>query len=318
MPRSFAHRRKPSGNLLVRALAIVAAAGFAFLPPIHAAPSKTKKGSSDHEKKTGKVAEVEKKGKVSTIKVEEADGESFDVSVAAKTKFIVNGKGDSGFFKYPGAFVSSNSVFTANNQFFGKKFTIHLGKEPAAMFEPEPDNPEVYHIAGEIVKCDETSFTINASGTVQKVNFEQGGDLTVDIESTDPEHAVAGSAIEVEGMTKSGKFVPLNIVVTLDKPLVAEDVMAASEKKPAGKTKTASSSSKTAKKAPKTVKGDKGDKGDAGDKEEMADKGDENPAGESIKPASDPFDVLKKDPKKKTPAKAKPKKPVDPDAESNN
>jgi hypothetical protein len=308
MPRSITHRRRLSSNPIAWGLAIVASTAFAFLPAVDAAQSKSKKGSADHEKKTGKVAEVEKKGKACTIKVAEADGETFDLNVAAKTRFVVNGKGDSGFFKYPRAFVSSKSVFlnSANGQFFGKKFTIHLGKEPAAMFEPEENNPEVYHIAGEIVNCDASSFTINSNGTVQKVNFEQGADETVDIESTDPDHALVGSEVEVEGTTKGGKFIPLNIVVTLDKPLVADEVMAASEKKP-GKAKP---TSKTPKKTAKT------DKGDAGDKEDTAENGDENPAGKPLQPASDPFEVKKKDPKKKTPAKAKPKKPVDPDSDS--
>jgi len=307
MPRSFFDRRNQSGHLALWGLAVVAAAGIVFFPTIISAQAKSKKGSADAEKKKGKVAEVEKKGKTSTIKVAESDGETFDVTVAGKTKFIVKGKGDSGFFKYPKAHVSSKSVFISNNQFFGKNFTIYLGNAPAPLFEPEPDEPTVYHIAGTIMDCDESSFTINADGNVQKITFEQG-DETVTIESTEPEHAVVGSDIVVEGTTRNGKFLPTNVVVTLDKPLVAEEFLSASDKKPAAKTKSASTS-KTSKKPAKT------DKGDKGDKEEMADKGDENPAGEPIKSSSDPFGVLKKDAKdtkKKTPAtKPKAKKPAD-------
>jgi hypothetical protein len=309
MPRSSFDRRNLSGHPVAWGLTIVAVAAFACLPAIAPAQGKSKKGSADHEKKTGKVAEVEKKGKTATIKVEESDGETFDVPVTTRTKFIVNGKGDAGFFKHPRAFVSSKSVFTANNQFFGKNFTIHIGNPPNAQFEPEPDNPEVYHIAGAIVDCDETSFTINADGSTYKVNFEQGGDLTVAIESTEPEHAVKGSDVAVEGSTRNGKFIATSVVVTLDKPLVADEVFA---DKKTGKTKSAAAS-KTSKKPAKT------DKGDKGDKEESADKGDDTPAGEPFKPGNnDPFDVRKKDSKKKAPAKPKVKKPVNPDADADN
>ena len=304
MPRTISNRQTQSGHLAVWGLAVVMAAGYLVLPTIAWAQGKSKKGSAEHEKKSGKVAEVEKKGKTSTIKVTEADGETFDVTVTSKTKFVVNGKGDAGFFKHPRAFVSSNSVFTSNRQFFGKKFTIHLGNAPTAMFEPDPDNAEVYHIAGAIVDCDESSFTINTGDGMQKINFEQGADLSVAIESTEPEHAVVGSEVAVEGTTHKGKFLPINVVVTLDKPLVADEVFSASDKKPSGKK--SASAAKTTRKPAKTEKGDKGDK------EEMTENGDENPAGEPIKPGSDPFGVLKNNTKKKPPAsKSKAKKPVD-------
>ncbi len=146
------------------------------------------------------------------------------------------------------------------------------------------------------------------------VNFEQGADLDVSVESTDPKHAAVGSAVEVEGMTRSGKFFPTAVVVTADKPMVADDVFAGNEKKSA-KTKSSTAgktASKTAKKPAKT------DKADKGDDEEMADKGDDPAAKpDPFKTTSDPFDTKKlKDTKKKTTAKPRVKKPpVDPDSD---
>jgi hypothetical protein len=243
------------------------------------------------------------------LTVEEADGEKLKVDVTSKMKFMVRGTGDTGFLKHPKAVVSSDSVFSANRQFFGKKFTVHLGNSPAALFEQDENNAEVYHIAGPIVDCDETSFAINVSGEPYKVNFEQGAELSVAIESTDPDHASVGSPVEVEGTTRGGKFHAISVVVNLERPLVADEVFAAGDKKGA-KSKT-TAASKTAKKPAKT--------GDKGDNEDMAEKGDDAPAADPLKPGSgaDPFGVLnKKDPKKKpAPVKPKPKKPAeDPDA----
>src|SRR5262249_21755096 len=143
----------------------------------------------------------------------------------------------------------------------GKNFTVHLGNAPAAIFEQDEDKADVYHIAGPIVDCDETSFAINVGGEPYKVNLEQGADLSVAIESTDPDHASVGSPVEVEGTTRGGKFHATSVVVNLERPLVADEVFSADKKGAKSKTTAAS---KTAKKPAKT--GEKGDKEDAPEK----------------------------------------------------
>jgi len=307
MSRSCVRRWNQFGQLVVRhwtarGLAAAALAGFILLPSLAvaqgkstAAQGKSKKTAIEPEKKTGKIADVEKKGRASTLTIEEADGEKFDVMVTGKMKFVVNAKGDTEFFKHPRTFVSSDSIVYSNNKFFGKKFTVHLGNTPAAVVEPDPDNAEVYNIAGPIVDSDETSFTITANGSPYKVNFEQGAAVDVAVESTEPEHAAVGSAIEVEGNSRGGKFHPTSVVVTLEKPLVAEEVFAA-EKKP-GK-KSAKATKKSTKIGDKTAKDDKGDAAEKTD----------DPSGEPLKPASDPFGVLDKKDAKKKPSGTKPKK----------
>src|SRR5437660_8668701 len=147
MSRAFLHRQTRFHHMAHWALAAALGAGCVFLPALASAQAK-KKAANDHEKKTGKVFEVEKKGKNAVLTVEEADGEKFKVDVTSKSKFMVRGTGDTGFLKHPKAVVSSDSVFAANRQFFGKKFTVHLGNSPAALFEQDQDNAEVYHIAG--------------------------------------------------------------------------------------------------------------------------------------------------------------------------
>jgi hypothetical protein len=269
-------------------------AAWLGLPTLVAAQaSKSKKAAPHAEKKTGKITKIDAKGKTSTLTVEEADGESFDVLVTTKMKnFLVKAKGDAGFLKHPHVVVSSDSVFTANMQFFGKKFTVHLGQAPEAVFENDPNNPEVYRVAGPIVDFDETSFTINVGGSPYKVNFEQGLAPEIAVESTEPEHAAVGAELEAEGKTRAGRFQADAIMITLDKPLSADDVFSKGDKK-GGKSKTAA----TTKGSKKPAKSDKTDTDKGGDATDPA----KPPA------TSDPFGVLPK------PAggKPKPKKPSD-------
>jgi hypothetical protein len=186
----------------------------------------------------------------------------------------------------------------ANGKYFGKKFIVHLGNPPAAVLEQDPKNAEVYHIAGPIVDSDEMSFTITANGDSCKVYFEQGAPLDVAVESTEPDHAAVGSAVEVEGNSRGGKFHATSVAVTLDKPLVADEVFA--------DKKSGKKSAKATKKTAKSEKGDKTAKGDSGDPADKADDTSADPA----KPTTDPFGVLDKDKKdaKKKPAGTKPKK----------
>jgi len=269
------------------------------------AQGKSKKAPAGSDKRNGKIAEIEKKGKTATLTIEEADGEKFPVHVTSRVKMMITGKGDAAFLKHPRTFVSSEKIFTANGQFFGKKFTVHLGNPPESRFEPEPDNPEVYHVAGSIVECDDAWLSLDVGGAVERVNFEQGAVVDVTVESTDPDHAAVGSEVEVEGITKGGKFTPTAVAVNLEKPLVADEVFSGHDKK-------GSKSKAAAKTAKKPAKGDKPDKDEKGDDEASSD---------PLKPSTPFSDLDKKDSKpskkKATSGKPKAKKPVD-EGEANN
>ncbi|MBS0262355.1 MAG: hypothetical protein JSS02_10430 [Planctomycetes bacterium] len=260
--------------------------------------NKAKKGTAE-EKKTGTIAKVEKKGKTAQITIEDGDGEKYDVQVTTKTNFVVHGVGDVSYFRHGAMFVSADNVLRnpANNYLSAKKFKIFLGgKGPGDAMEADPVNPDVYKIAGAVIDADDNGITVEAEGTHYQIAFE-GESPAVTFESTEPEHAVVGSTVEVEGVTKAGKFHPNSISVTLDKPLSANDAFASGDKK-APKSKA-----KTAKKTP--TKADRG-----GDK--PTEDGGENAKTNS----ADPFNVLgggeggdsKKDSKKGDKAKSTPKK----------
>jgi hypothetical protein len=300
MPCSRDAKRIPSGQWAKGLVAAASLAALLCLPTLVAAQaSKSKKPAPHAEKKTGKIAKVDAKGKTSTLTVEEADGETFDVLVTAKMKnFLIKGDGDSGFLKHRDVVVSSDSVVMSNMQLFGKKFTVHLGHAPEAVCEPDPKNPEVYRIAGPIIDGDETSFTIHVDGSPYKVSFEQGLAPEIAVESTEPEHAAVGAKIEAEGKSRAGRFQPDSILITLDKPLTSDDVFSKNDKK-AGKSKTAAAT----KGMKKSAKSDK----------DPAEKGDDTGTDPAKPPAtSDPFGVLNKDNKPKPGSgKPKPKKPSD-------
>lgn len=300
MRRAFAFQRNRYGLFIAAAALFLAA--WAAAPLSVSAQGKSKKPAAD-AKRSGKIAEVEKKGKSATLRVEESDGETFDVLIAPKTKFVVNGKGDAAFFKHPHLSASSESVVmnAGNNYLFGKKFTVYLGSnQPDPRFEKDAISPEVCHIAGPVVDADDESFTINVEGTPYKVNFEKGVAPDVSVVSTDPAHATVGSEIEVEGTTRAGKFHPSSVVVNLDRPMVEEEVFATEKGDKKGpKSKAAGSKGKTPKKArsDKTNQGDGGEGGISGDA----------PEGDPIKSGGDPFNVLTN---KKGKATKKSTKPV--------
>jgi len=307
MPRLNTRRWKWTGLVVLSGVALT---NYFCMPAGVLAQGTKSKKVADVERKTGTVSEVEKKGKACTLTIEESDGGKTDIMVTAKTNFVVKGRGDATFFKHSNVSVSAGDIVVnpGNKYLFGKKFVIHLGnKAPAERFEPDPMNPSVYQIAGPVVGCAEDSFTFEAGGATYTVNFEQGVVPEISVESTDPEHATVGAAVEVDGTTRAGRFHPTAIVVTLEKPMVADEVFA-NEKKSA-KSKHGASS----KMAKKTSKSDK-DKAD-----KTTDKGDDASNDEPLKTKSDPFGVTeKKDAKKGKAAPKKDKKPANNSGDSDN
>jgi|GEM_PF-2147370 len=308
MPRLNTDRRKCTGRVGLNGLVtwcVALAICTCLAAGAWAQASKSKKGPGN-EHKTGTISHVDKKGKAATLTIEESDGEKFDVMVSAKTNLMIKGRGDASFFKHSPVFVSSEKLVMSNNYLFGSEFTVHLGsKPPAENFSPNETNPNVYSIAGPVVDSAEDSFLVEVQGKQYKVGFEQGKVPEISVESTDPEHAAVGASVEVEGATKGGKFLPTSIAVTLDKPLVGDEVFSAGDKKNS-KSKAKTTSKKVANKSDKADKGDK-----AMDK-------DDQPAAANDpfkKESNDPFGVGGGDKKKKaTPAPKK--KPANNDSDN--
>jgi hypothetical protein len=294
---------RPGLRSIARLAAALGMAAYLLLPTnLSAQGAKAKKGN-EAEKITGKVTEVERKGKAATLTIEKEGGGTLEVPVTPRLALSVTGRGDASCLSTR-TWVSSEKLALANNELFGSRFTIHIGKAPAPQCGPDPAATDVFMISGQIVGIAPDGMTVNCGEAGnRRVMFEQGVPLDITINSTDADLIGEGARIEMEGMTRGGKFVPAKVTVNLDKSLTGEDLHPGSDKKAAAKAKQAA----TAKGAPK--KAAKGTKADEG-------------AGEPIDAGSDPFGVLgnsdskadakgaaKSPPDKKSPEKKAPAKP---------
>jgi len=225
-------------------LLAVATAGVLAAPASAVAQGGRAKKGPETEKITGKVAEIEKKGKAVTLTIDKEDGNKLEVLVTPKLKLEITGKGDTSFFQ-PKTWVSSESIIKTNNELFGRQFTVHLGVAPPPHVKADTTATDVYHVAGQVMASTEDSLTMNfgAAGT-KKVTFEEGASVEVTINANDPDLIVEGSEVEVEGVTRGTKFLPSRVAVTLEKPLTPEDIQAADKDKKGAKGKTAAKGGK--------------------------------------------------------------------------
>jgi hypothetical protein len=127
----------------------------------------------------------------------------------------------------------------SNGELFGRKFNVYAAEMiRPGLFSRDPKNQEVWHICGQVVAVDATSVTLNYGGSIKKINFEQGDELDVTVHTQDAHLVVEGSAVELEGNTRAGRFLTNRVAVTLDKPLTADDLAGPADRKEA-KTKSA-------------------------------------------------------------------------------
>ena len=272
-----------------RFLCLLLLAGLAGSPAAAFAQGAKGKKGAEAEKVTGKVTEVERKGKAATLTVEKDDGGTLEVAVTTKLPVLVTGKGDQSCIQ-PKAWVTSQQAVLANQELFAKSFTVYLGKAPPAHCGSDPMSMEVYQISGQVTAAGSEAFVLNCGdefGT-HRVSFEQGARIDVTVNSSEHDLIEAGNKIELEGMTRAGKFVPSKATVTVEKLLTGDDLFpdAKKAKKGAPAAKTAGTAKKTGKK----------------DEPE----GDAAAAGNS----GDPFGVLGNDAKKAPDKKAPDKKPA--------
>lgn len=276
------------GKLFPLVVAVVVAGGLFCTTNAAAQTSKSKKPANEPQKIPGKVVAHESKGKLTTLTIQKEGGDKQEIPVKPPLAFSVVGKGDVGFFR-PGVMVSATAVMS-NNQLFAKEYTVHIGSKPPVKVTRDPNADTVYQICGMVTAADEDSVTLNFGnqGGVQKVTLEKEA-LVITVRSIDPDLAVEGAAVEIEGLTRAGKFLPTVLTVTLAEPLKAEDVFPADPKAKGAEKKTAKAT------APKTSKTTKSK--------------DDAPAGDT----ADPFGLLKKKDDKGKPADKKEtdKKPTD-------
>lgn len=212
--------------------------------------AKGRKGT-EPDKIAGTVTEVERKGKTATLKIEKEDGGKLEVLVTPRMKFTVTGRGDSSLLQ-PKTIVSSERVVKSNDELFGHEFIVHIGAAPQFSLQRDADGGDWFHVCGQVLAADPKSMTLSfgpENGT-QRIAFEEGMPIAITVNSNDTELVTEGSKVELEGATRGAKFLPSRVMVTLEKPLTADDLQALThDKKSAKKGATAA---KGAKKTGKT------------------------------------------------------------------
>lgn len=207
--------------------------------------SKGRKTGPELEKVSGKIQELEFKGKTANLIVERADGgDPLEILVTPKLKLQISGTGDNSLLAAKQSIVA-RGAFESNKEWFSKRFEVYPGSAPpVAGVQPESEKGGAYVIGGTLLAHENGKLLINAGGKQVPVNFEQGGDPEIRVFSSQLELAKVGSSIEVEGSTRGGKFLPQKVSIQLADPLTPDDFVPRKPEKKAATAKTAAKSKK--------------------------------------------------------------------------
>lgn len=194
-------------------------------------------GETRADELTGTLVSATKAGRTAKLVVKTSDGE-IEVSATSRTPVVVKAKGDVGFLSAE-QFVTVEPQLS-NADYFGKQFTVHLGKgrKPRQVFEKAPKQAgrakNTYLVAGEIVSRQQDAdypefqtIIVSAAGKKAKIFLDKG--FQVQVVTNDVALAPAGSKVTLEGRKTRAKFVPSEIVISLAKPLSSEKLLAADE-----------------------------------------------------------------------------------------
>lgn len=210
--------------------------------------AKGKKAATGPETITGKIIDLERKGKSVNLTVEKSDGEKLVVLVNPQMQPTISARADASVL-LPRFVVASDSLVSSNMELFGKTFDVYPDESPPPHFERDSKTEGVYRICGQLVAIEPGAVTLNCGDATTKVNFEQGQTLEVTVRSQDTKWVEKGDAIELEGVTRGEKFVASRVAITLDRALTAADFADNKDKKTA-KGKAAPKPAKTPAKKP--------------------------------------------------------------------
>lgn len=193
--------------------------------------------------KTGRLLELDVKGRVTTLKIETTDGETYEVKVTPMLDFSIVGGGDAAFVK-PGMYLSARGVM-AQEKIFVQNLTIHVfpkGKRPPpGRFVKAQARPgeslALYELSGEIASVgpaedypDYTAVVLKVPGRNPPVWLEKN--FQVRVSSTDPAHASAGADLELAlRPVRGGKLFPVGVRIQREAPFTAEEVLKETDEK---------------------------------------------------------------------------------------
>lgn len=247
--------RQPGWLACVLTVGLLACSGH-----VAEAQGKAQRKGPEAEKISGKITQVEAKGKAATLTVAGDGGQTLEVLLTAKTRFSVSAPGELANIQ-PKMFLVAERAVESNNLLFARKFDLYVGGQtPPATIQRDPKSPEVFYIAGMVTGTDKEGVMLNVGGALKPIRFEQGGAPEIRVFTNQIELIKEGAEIEMEGNTRNGKFLPSNVVVSLEEPLSADELAGRKAKVPPKATaKSTPRGKKTAGGDPAATEGASGD-----------------------------------------------------------
>ncbi|MEZ6067259.1 MAG: hypothetical protein R3B90_16500 [Planctomycetaceae bacterium] len=186
--------------------------------------------------KSGKLTEVQQKGRTTTLILQMDDGQTHEVKVTPLISLAINGTGSKDLLE-AGRLVSGTGIMS-NNTIFLTEVTVHLlpkgRKAPTGgvqKIEAEAgESVNQYMVGGELTSFgpadgfpEYMALGLKLRGNVPNVWTEK--EYTVKVSSADPEHAPVGSPVEVQyKLLRGGREMPAAIIVTREEPFTLDDV----------------------------------------------------------------------------------------------
>lgn len=183
----------------------------------------------------GTVSGVETKGRNTTIKFTNDEGNAFDIAVTPRLEIEVRAKGDDGFLA-PGVLVKIDAI-QSNKLFFGSKFEVYpqfSGKSPPARAVKAPPKPgqsqNLHLVTGEIVRLEDKGDTkydrlfLKVSGNNELMVYVEPSH-SVNVVLTDPESLEAGQEASVVGRIAGPRLQAAKISVDTGKTLKGEEFL---------------------------------------------------------------------------------------------
>ena len=193
---------------------------------------------------TGRILEIESKGKLTTLKIESSLGETYDVKLTPQVSFFIIGDGDASFIQ-PGAYIEARGT-KSNDPVFLQKVTVYLlpkGKRPPAGrvqkgSAADGESLNIYDVSGVITTVgpaegypEYTAVGLKVAGRVPPVWLEPN--CQIEVASSDPAHTAVGADLEMAMKPlRGGKKMPVAIRIRRETPFSSDQPAEGAAEKP--------------------------------------------------------------------------------------
>ena len=186
--------------------------------------------------KAGRITDIEQKGRVTTLKIESTEGETYAVKLTPLINFFIQAPGDKGFIR-PGVYIEGRGPET-NDKVFLSEVTVYLlpkgkrapiGKVVKAQAE-SGESQSTYQVSGQVTAAgpaedypDYTALGLKVSGRAPPVWIEPNCQITV--ASSDPAHTAVGADLQMAMKPlRGGRMLPTAVRVVRETPFDSSEI----------------------------------------------------------------------------------------------